>query len=100
MKTESLTAILHFAQSNPPAQGADGISELLVTIVNVLSAAVGVVVVLSLVIAGIQYITSSGNPQAVETAKNRIMASVISFIIYIFGFALLQWLIPGGIFNG
>ncbi len=90
------SVITFLAQS----EGANGITKLLVNIVNVLSAAVGVVVVLSLVVAGIQYITSSGNPQSVEAAKNRIQASVLSFIIYIFGFALLQYLIPGGIFNG
>lgn len=63
----------------------------------VLSAAVVLAIIGSIVVAGIQYSTANGNSSAVAAAKNRIFVSVVVLILYIFGFAILQWLIPGGI---
>lgn len=71
--------------------------EILIPLVNFLSAAVGVVLVISLVVAGIQYMTSSGDPSGIKSARDRIVAVVWSFIIYIFSFAILQYLMPGGL---
>lgn len=75
------------------------LTDLLLPGINFMSGIVGIVVIASIVIAGIQYITSSGNPEAAASARRRIQASVISLVVYIFGFALLQWLVPGGLFN-
>jgi hypothetical protein len=72
---------------------------VVVPIVNLLSAAVGVVIVLSVIIAGIQYITANGNPQTVAAAKGRLGKASLALAVYIFGFGLLQWLIPGGFFH-
>ncbi len=73
------------------------IFDYLIDIVNLLSAAVGIIVVISIIVGGIQYITSDGNPQNVAAAKERIRNSILAFVIYIFGFAVLQYLIPGGL---
>lgn len=75
------------------------VTDILVPVINVLSAVVGVVVVLSLIVAGIQYIWNADTSAKVEAAKNRIIAAIVAFVIYIFGMALLQFLIPGGILN-
>lgn len=63
----------------------------------VLSGLVVLVIVASVIIGGIQYITSNGSASAVAAAKNRIFVAVMCLVLYLFGFALLQWLIPGGI---
>lgn len=68
-------------------------------IIAVLSALVGLVVVLSLIIGGIQYAASEGDPQKAANAKTRLQKTVFAFVVYIFLYALLQFLIPGGIFN-
>lgn len=75
------------------------VKSVLVPAVNVLGILVGVVVVLSIVVAGIQYITANGNPQQTVSAKNRIFNTILALVVYIFGFALLQWLIPGAVFH-
>jgi Flp pilus assembly protein TadG len=62
-----------------------------------LSGLVGVVVVISLILGGIQYSTSGGDPQKVSAAKNRITKTIVAFVAYIFLFAFVQFLIPGGI---
>lgn len=65
--------------------------------VNILSALVGVVVVAVIVIAGIQYSTSGGNPNAAAQAKKRILNAIIALVAYMFLFMIFQWLIPGGL---
>ena len=58
---------------------------------------VGIAAVASLIYAGIQYSTSSGDPQKVAEAKDRITKTLMAFVMYLFFFAFLQFLIPGGI---
>jgi hypothetical protein len=57
----------------------------------------GLGVTLMIIVAGIQYITSTGNPQGVTSAKNRLANAVISIILFLLMFAILNFLIPGGI---
>ena len=68
-------------------------------IVNFLSAGVALVVISMLIIGGIQYSMAGDNAQAVSAAKQRITNALIGLVAFIFTFAFLQWLIPGGIFG-
>lgn len=73
------------------------IADMAFAIIRVLSAGVGVVVVGSIAVGGIQYSASRGDPQATAMAINRIRSSLFALIIYIFGFALLNYIIPGAV---
>ncbi len=75
------------------------ITRFLITVVNFLSALVGIIVIAVIIIAGIQYTTSGGNPQQAAQAKKRIINAVTALVAFFFLFAILQWLIPGGIFK-
>lgn len=75
------------------------ITKLLLTVVNFLSALIGIIVIAVIIVAGIQYTTSGGNPQAAAQAKKRIINAVTALVAFFFLFAILQWLIPGGIFK-
>ena len=66
--------------------------------INFLSGAVGLVVTIMLGIAGIQYMAAQGNPGQIEAARKRVSNAVIAFVTFIFMYAILQWLVPGGIF--
>jgi hypothetical protein len=68
-------------------------------IINFLSAGVGIVVVAVIILGGIQYSMAGGSPDATAKAKQRILNGLIALLAYIFIFAFLQWLIPGGIFS-
>jgi hypothetical protein len=68
------------------------------TIVNFLSAAVGVVIIAMLIVGGIQYSMAGDNASALTAARQRITNAVIALVAFLFAFAFLQWLIPGGIF--
>lgn len=75
-----------------------GIVGIIVDVTNILSAVVGIVVVLMVVVGGIQYSASRDNPQATAAAKARIRNAIMALVAYLFVYAFLQYLIPGGIF--
>ncbi|HTE57395.1 MAG TPA: hypothetical protein VK694_01515 [Verrucomicrobiae bacterium] len=75
-----------------------GIVSYLQLFINVLSGIVGVVVVIMVAVGGVQYASSKDNPQQTAAAKNRIRDAIMALVIYLFVFAFLQWLVPGGLF--
>jgi hypothetical protein len=75
----------------------DLINKYLNPFVNFLAALVGVAVVASIIIGGIQYGSSAGDPSKVTAAKNRIRNAIIALVTFLFLYALLNFLIPGGL---
>lgn len=67
-------------------------------VLQFLSSGVGITVVLMLVIAGVQYIISVGDPANIKKAKDRVVNAVTALVLFVMGFALLSYIIPGGIF--
>ena len=82
--------------ANDPKNGG-AIITYLKTILQVLSGLVGTVIVLMLVVAGIQYITSYGDPSNIKNAKNRIVNAITALVLFLMMFAILGFLVPGGI---
>lgn len=77
-----------------------GIIQLVVGITNALSAIAGVVIVGVIVWGGIQYSSAGADPSKVQAAKGKITNALLALLLLIFGWSLLQWLIPGGALNG
>jgi hypothetical protein len=75
------------------------ISDAVFAIIRFLSAGAGIVIIASMVVAGIQYTMAHDDPQAVARAKDRIKNNVIALLIFIFAYAILNFLIPGGFFS-
>lgn len=73
------------------------IVDYLILFINVLSGIVGVVIVIMITIGGIQYSTARDNPQAAAAAKGRITNAVMALVFYLFIFAFLQYIVPGGV---
>lgn len=71
---------------------------MIITLTNVLSGLVGVVIVGMITFGGIRYMTAGGDPQKVVAARGQIRAALIALVLYIFSFAFLQWIVPGGLF--
>lgn len=67
--------------------------------INILSGLAGVVIVIMIAVGGLQYSASRDNPQATAAAKQKIINALLALLFFIFGFALLQYLVPGGILN-
>ena len=75
-----------------------GIYKVLQSVVDVLTAGVGVAAVIGVIIAGIQYMTAAGNEAQMAKSKSRIIQIVIGLLLWALMWAGLQWLIPGGPF--
>lgn len=92
-------------QGNPAGECKDtalskencGIIYYLVLLINVLSGLVGIVIVIMITIGGIQYSTARDNPQAAVAAKGRITNAVMALVFFLFTYAFLQWIVPGGV---
>ena len=66
-------------------------------LINVLSATLGVAVTAVIIIAGIQYSASAGNPQATAAAKKRITNAALALVFFAAMYGFLQWIVPGGV---
>ena len=74
------------------------LADVMFAIIRFLTTGVGLVLIGSMVVAGIQYASSRGDPQATASALNRIMSNVIALLIFLFAYAILNYVIPGVVF--
>lgn len=72
---------------------------LFVEVFKFLSAAVGIAVVAGIATGGIMYSTAQGNPSKTQKGMTIIINSVIGLVLYLLMFALINFLVPGGVFT-
>jgi Type IV secretion system pilin len=88
--------------NNDPAAhsnaGTNLINKYAIPFINLLTAMVGIVVLLSLIVGAIQYSSSADDPSKVAAAKGRIANAIIALFGLLFFYAFLQYLVPGGVF--
>jgi hypothetical protein len=77
----------------------DLVNKYLNPIIEAMAAIFGTIAVISIIVGGIQYSSSQGDPQKVSNAKKRIINTIIAIFAFLFLYSFLQFLIPGGIFN-
>lgn len=65
--------------------------------VRVLSALAAVAVIIGIVIGGIQYSSSGGDPQKAAHGKGIVVKSLYALFVFLFLFGILQFFSPGGI---
>lgn len=82
---------------NTPAQDTPFVKRVAIYI-DWITIGIGVLAVFGFILAGIQYSAAGDNSSAVAEAKKRMSNIVIAIVLYVFMFALLQWLVPGGLF--
>ena len=75
----------------------EGIMELLLLILTILTAGVGILATIGLVISGMQYTMARDDANKVAKVKSRIFNIVLGLLAYGIMWVALQWLIPGGI---
>lgn len=65
--------------------------------IKLLSAMIGIVVTIMIIAGGIMYSSAGGDPNKVQKAKSLIFKGVFALVGYGLLFAVLNWLVPGGI---
>ncbi|MDO8487135.1 MAG: hypothetical protein Q7S45_02505 [Candidatus Curtissbacteria bacterium] len=74
------------------------VGQLISTILPIALGIGGMLTVVFIIISGIQFITSGGDPKGAASAKDRLVYAVIGFIVLILAYAALQ--IISGVFLG
>jgi len=74
-------------------------SKYLNPVINLLSAVVGLVVVIGIIFGAIQVSSSAGDPQKAASGKGHIRNALLGLLAYILLYSFLQFIIPGGKFN-
>ena len=78
-------------------QNCDLISKYINPLINFFSALVGVIIVIALIVAGIQYSMSAGDPSKASAAKAHIRNAIIALVAFFLLYALINFLVPGGV---
>ncbi len=75
-----------------------GIWKLLLLVVNIMTAGAAIAAVGGIVYGAVMYSTAGGNQEQVKKARGILTNVVIGVGAFAAMYALIQWLIPGGIF--
>ena len=94
---ESLTVFAECVQTALFGCYDGGIWGIIEIVLDIMLIGVGAAAVIGIIISGIQYMTSSGDPGAMAKAKNRLVQVVIGILAFGLMWVFLQWLIPGGV---
>ena len=74
-----------------PCRGAGGSS--IQTALQIAFGIAGAIAVIIIIIAGLRYTISSGNPQEAAKAKNAILYAVVGLVVCVLGIALVRFVI-------
>ncbi len=66
------------------------ISQIIGTFLPAVIAVGGMLTIIFIIISGIQFITSGGDPKGAAAAKDKLVYAVIGFVLLILAFAILQ----------
>lgn len=61
--------------------------------INIISFIIGVIAVIMIIIGGLKYITSAGDSQKVESAKNTIIYAVIGLVIVVLAQVIVRYVL-------
>lgn len=78
---------------------SSGVWGLLLMVINILTAGVGIAAVAGIVYGSILYTSAGGSPEQVKKAMGIISNVIIGIVAYALMYALLNFLIPGGLFD-
>ncbi len=77
----------------------NAIVDMLFAFIRILTGGIGLALIGSIIYAGFEYATASGDPNKTGLAKKRLVSTLlVALPIYLLTYAILNWLIPMAIF--
>lgn len=64
-----------------PSAATKSINDTISSVINILSVIVGVISVIMIIVGGFRYVTSSGSPEGVTSAKRTILYAIIGLVV-------------------
>lgn len=98
---EVVTSVLgaDCAKVQDSVNGGRGIIwDLLTIAINFLAAGIGLVVLAGIVFGAVTYATSAGSAEQAKKGISFITNAVIALLLFIFMYAIINFLVPGGLF--
>ena len=94
----SLPVVLSTIQSQINSAGADtgaetDVTNTVGTALNVVFGIVAIIAVVMIVIGGVSYTTSQGDPGKVKKAKDTILYGIIGLVVALLAFAIVQFIL-------
>lgn len=93
------TAIIKCNADNSGGIETNGVWALLLMAINILTAGIGIAAVGGIIYGSIMYTSAGDNDGQVKQAKEIIRNVIVGIILYVAMYALLQFIVPGGVFS-
>ena len=95
------TAIISCSQSDGESGKAEdsGIWGVLILVINVMIGAIGIAALAGIIYGAVLYTSAGGNMEQTKKAMQIIANVAIGLIAFALMFTLLNFLVPGGVFN-
>lgn len=84
---------------NAKAPGANTVTDMLLTVINFMAVGVGLAVVGGIVFGALRYSSANGNASQAQQGITFIVNSVIGLVLFILMYAIINFLVPGGLFT-
>ncbi|MDO4967312.1 MAG: pilin [Candidatus Saccharibacteria bacterium] len=75
------------------SQNKNDLMSTLTTIINVIIGVIGFVAVIVIILGGVQYTTSAGDPGKVKKAKDTILYGIIGLVVALLAFAIVNFVL-------
>lgn len=77
----------------------NGVFEILNLVLNIMTAGIGILATIGLIVVGIQWMTAKDKEDQIVKAKSRLTNIVLGIVVWGVLWLFLSWLIPGGVIN-
>lgn len=76
-----------------PDKANRGVSSILRTALNLISLAVGIIAVIMIIVGGLKYITSQGDSNSINSAKDTLLYAVAGLVIVLLAQVIVQFVL-------
>ncbi len=81
------------------AADSNSITVLILMVIDFLAIGVGIAVVGGIAYGGVKYASSAGDTNKTKEAIGIVTNAVIGLVLFVFMYAILNFFVPGGVFN-
>ncbi len=78
---------------NIPGCGKNADQSLVANIISIVSGVAGAVCLLIIVIAGLRYVISNGNPESITKSKNAIIYAAIGLVVSLSAYMIVRFVV-------
>ncbi len=93
------TSIISCSEGGGTETEESGLWGILIITINILTAGVGVLALAGIVYGSVLYTSAGGSPEQIKKARTIFTNVVVGLIAFAAMWGLLNFLIPGGVFN-